>query len=188
MIAYLNGKIIQKNKQSLTVANEFIGYAVQVSKPLHEKSVLGKSIELFIYTKVREDEISLFGFASQDEMDFFQDLITVNGIGPKIALEILSQNIEQVKTAIIQENVAFLSKVPGIGKKTAERLIVELKSKVVPKDLVSLSTDLENQFEEVIEALGSLGYQRGEIVKILKTVPADMASTEEIITYSLRHI
>jgi len=119
MIAYLKGKIIQKNKQSLVIANDFIGYEAHVSKPLHEQSEIGQTLELYIYTKVREDEISLYGFADTDEMQFFKDLISVNGIGPKIALEILSNNIEQIKTAIIQENVAFLSKIPGIGKKTS---------------------------------------------------------------------
>jgi holliday junction DNA helicase RuvA len=188
MIAYLKGKIIQKNKQSLVIANDFIGYETHVSKPLHEKAKIGSTLELSIYTKVREDEISLYGFAEAEELEFFRDLISVNGIGPKIALEILSSNIEQIKTAIIQENAAFLSKIPGIGKKTAERLIVELKNKVTPKDLASLPPDLDSQFEEVISALNSLGYQRGEIYKVLKTVPADIKTTEEIITYFLRHI
>ena len=188
MIAYLKGKIIQKNKQSLVLANEFIGYEVHISKPLHEQSELGKELELFIYTKVREDEISLFGFADTDEMQFFKDLISVNGIGPKIGLEILSNNIEQTKTAIIQENAAFLSKIPGIGKKTAERLIVELKNKVTPKNISNLPTALESQFEEVVGALSSLGYQRGEIYRVLKTVPEDVTSNEEIITFFLRHI
>ncbi len=188
MIAYIKGKIIQKNKQSLVIANEFIGYEVFVSKPLYEKSDLGKNLELFIYTKVREDEISLFGFADTDEMQFFKDLISVNGIGPKIGLEILSNNIEQTKTAIIQENAAFLSRIPGIGKKTAERLIVELKNKVTPADISHLPPSLETQFEEVVGALSSLGYQRGEIFKVLKTVPADITSNEEIITFFLRNI
>lgn len=188
MIAYLKGKIIQKNKQSLIIANDFIGYEAHVSKPLYEKSDLGKTIQLFIYTKVREDEISLYGFSENEELEFFQNLISVKGIGPKIALEILSNNIEQIKTAIIQENSAFLSKTPGIGKKTAERLIVELKNKVTPKDLATLPNSLESQFEEVVSALNSLGYQRGEIYKTLKTIPADLTTTEEIITYFLRHI
>jgi Holliday junction DNA helicase RuvA len=188
MIAYLQGEILQKNKQSVILLTGQIGYEVFVSKPLLEQLEKGQKQEFFIYTKVREDEISLFGFGSTEEMDFFKDLISVNGIGPKIALEILSNNIDQTKNAILQENAAFLSKIPGIGKKTAERIIVELKNKVQPNTLSEPPNDLETRFEEVVEALGNLGYQRGEIFKVLKSIPENISSTEEIITFFLKNV
>ena len=188
MIAYLQGKILQKNKQSIILLTGQIGYEVFVSKLRIEELAKGKNIELFIYTKVREDEITLFGFETIEQIDFFKDLISVNGIGPKIALEILSNNIDQTKNAIMLENTAFLSKIPGIGKKTAERIIVELKNKVQPGELSALPEDLETKFEEVLGALSNLGYQRGEIFKILKNLPKEITSSEEIITYFLKHV
>ena len=188
MIAYLQGKIILKNKQSLVILNNQIGYEVFVSKSVLEEKEINQDLELFIYTKVREDEISLFGFPKREHLDFFKDLISVNGIGPKIALEILSNDINQTQNAILQENIAYLSKIPGIGKKTAERIIVELKNKVLPQELSPLNLNQDQQYEEVINALLTLGYQRGEIIKVLKQMPNTISSTEEMITYFLRNV
>ena len=188
MIAYLQGEILKKNKQSIILLTGQIGYEVFVNKSILEKLSLKQNLELFIYTKVREDEISLFGFPNSEELDFFQDLISVNGIGPKIALEILTQNINQTKNAILQENISYLSQIPGIGKKTAERLILELKNKVQPSELTPLQNNLETQFDEVISALSTLGYQRGEIIRVLKNKPETIQSQEEIVTYFLQNV
>ncbi len=188
MIAYLKGKIIHKDLSSIIVENNGIGYLVNLPKTLQEKAQLNSTDSFFIYTKVREDDISLFGFASSEELDFFKTLISVNGIGPKTALEILSNDSNQIKNAIVQENAAFLSKIPGIGRKSAERLIVELKNKVQPSELQIISDSLEAKLEEVMSALIGLGYQRSEIYRVIKAAPAELTESEELITFFLKNI
>ncbi|MCC6643716.1 Holliday junction branch migration protein RuvA [Candidatus Peregrinibacteria bacterium] len=188
MIAYLEGKIIHKDSNSAIVQTNGLGYQVFLPAALHEKVEIGSDQTFFIYTKVREDELSLFGFANSEELNFFKQLISVNGVGPKTALEILSSDSNAVKNAIVQENTAFLSKIPGIGKKSAERIIVELKNKVQPSSHQEISSKLEQQLEEVTAALIGLGYQRGEIYHVLKAAPAEMTQTEDLITFFLKNI
>lgn len=188
MIAYLKGKILGKAKQSLTLLCDSVGYEVFCPSLHLDQLKQGAQAAFYIYTRVREDELSLYGFPTLEELSFFKMLIGVNGVGPKTALEILNTDANKVKNAIAQENAAFLSKVPGIGKKTAERIIVDLKSKVVPDSFDELKSGLEEQFEEAISALSTLGYQRGEINRVLKTVPAHMSSTEEVITFFLKNV
>jgi len=188
MIAYLIGKIKDINNNSLTLLIGGVGYLIFVPKNTLENIELNQEYEFFIYTKVREDEISLFGFQTKEESNFFYDLISVNGIGPKSALEILNSPIDQVKTAILQENPKYLSQVPGIGKKTAERIIVELKNKVQPKQIEKISNTDEILINEAISALTNLGYQRYEINRVLKTLPTKVTAAEEIITFFLKNV
>ncbi len=188
MIGFLKGEIIGKHKQSVIVLCGQVGYETFLTGSHFDNVQVGQGVELFIYTKVREDEISLFGFANENDLEFFKLLISVNGVGPKTALEILSTDTNQIKNAIIQENAALLSKTPGIGKKTAERIIIELRNKVQPDSLIDLPDNLEQKFEEVISALSTLGYQRGEVLRVLKEAPATLASTEEIVTFFLKNV
>lgn len=188
MIAYLTGKVFAKGKQSLTLLCDSVGYEVFCPAIHLDKLLLGDPTALYIYTRVREDEMSLYGFPTSEEIDFFKLLIGVNGVGPKTALEIFNTDANTVKNAIAQENSAFLSKVPGIGKKTAERIIVDLKNKVIPESFKELKNPLEHQFEDVITALNTLGYQRGEINRILKKAPAETASTEDLVTFFLKNV
>ena len=191
LIAYLQGTVQKKLEKTIIINTGNVGYLVHVIPPVLEKIQEKETLELFIYTKVREDDISLYGFETHHELGFFQTVLSVNGIGPKLALEILSQNPVKVKTAILKGDVTALSKIPGIGKKTAERMIVELKSKVDMADL-----DLERVHapltqepnEEAIEALIGLGYQRYEVLKVLRNITTEMKTTEEFITYFLRNI
>ncbi len=185
MISYLHGQIQSTSENSITVSNGFVGY--EVNLPSSYKLETKTDIELFIYTKVREDDISLFGFLSKAELQFFKQLIAVNGVGPKVALDVLSFATDKVKTAIIQNNVAFLSKIPHIGKKTAERIIMELKSKVMPEQLDSESTFDQEAFEELSLALKTLGYQKYEVNRFLKNIKTpEKLSTEELVTQFLK--
>lgn len=188
MIGYLKGEIINKQKQSVTILCGAVGYEVALTGRQFDTVEKGQDLELFIYTKVREDEISLFGFQSENDLEFFKQLISVNGVGPKTALEILATDSDKVKNAIAQENAAFLSKVPGIGKKTAERIIVELKNKVMPEKFETLNPSLDTQLEEVTAALSNLGYQRSEINRVLKKAPVEITDAEELITYFLKNV
>lgn len=189
MIAYLNGKIIKKLPKAVIVETGSVGYLVHVTTPLLEKISAQQKVELFIHTKVREDDISLYGFEKFEELEFFQTLLNVNGIGPKIGLELLACDVNKTKAALMTGDIAYLSKIPGIGKKTAERMVVELKNKVSLDGMDRLHNILEpSGNNEAIEALAGLGYQRFEIVKVLKDIPETMTATEEIITYFLKNI
>jgi holliday junction DNA helicase RuvA len=191
MIAYLNGTIEKKLPKSVILNTGNIGYLVHVPTPLWEKIEEKTDLELFVHTKVSEDDIRLFGFETMGELDFFKTLINVNGIGPKLGIEILSQDPSKVKAAIIGSDIGELSKIPGIGKKTAERIVVELKNKIdiADIDLARTHKSLDgDKHDEAIEALLGLGYQRFEILKILKRLPENLKQTEEIITYFLRNV
>jgi holliday junction DNA helicase RuvA len=193
MIGYLNGKILKKMKNGLILDTGGVGYLVHVTSPFLEKINEKDPLELFIHTKVREDDISLFGFETTGELDFFLLLLGVNGIGPKLALEILSQNPEKVKTAILTGDLPYLTKIPGIGKKTAERIVVELKSKitVAELDLSRTHSSLETEkavSEDAINALAGLGYQRYEIMRVLKDMPENIKIVEDMVTYFLRNV
>lgn len=191
MIAYLSGKIIKKLDKGVILDTGNVGYLVHLPKPLHEKATEKTEAQFFIFTKVREDDISLYGFETVGELDFFKTLLNVNGIGPKLGLEILSQNPEKVKSALINKDLNFLTKIPGVGKKTAERIVVELQGKIDWTD-ISLTRNhasLDTPFgEEAMEALTGLGYQKFEINRVLKDLPEDIKKTEEIITYFLRNV
>ena len=189
MIAYLNGTIKKKLEKTIILDTGNIGYLVHLPAPLIEGLKEKEHTELFIYTKVREDDISLFGFATLEDLDFFKLLLNVNGIGPKLAIEVLSQNTDKIRTAIFSSDLTVLCKIPGIGKKTAERIIIELKSKVTPGDLTRAHQTIENKpNDEAVNAIMSLGYQKYEIQRVLNNVPDDIKSTEEIITYFLRNV
>ena len=100
----------------------------------------------------------------------------------------MSTDIEQIKNAIIQENATFLSKTPGIGKKTAERIIVDLKNAVTPNTYVELDHELDKKLQDVVIALTNLGYQKGEVHKVLKNLPSEAKTTEEMVTYFLQNV
>lgn len=189
MIAYLTGKVLKKLEKTVILDTGNIGYLVHLPAPLFEKIEIKQDLELYIYTKVREDDISLFGFATLADMDFFKQLISVNGIGPKLGMEILSVEADKVKGAIVSSNLQLLCKIPGIGKKTAERIVIELKNKVVPEDLNRIHSQLGKEpDEDAINAIMSLGYQKYEILRILKDMPEETKTTEEMITYFLRNV
>jgi Holliday junction DNA helicase RuvA len=191
MIAYLSGKIRKRLEKGIILDTGNVGYLVHLPAPLLEKSAEKSDAEFYIYTKVREDDISLYGFETVGELDFFKTLLNVNGIGPKLGLEILSQNPEKVKAALMSGDLLFLTKIPGIGKKTAERIVVELKGKISWED-ISLSRahgSLEQPFgEEAVQALTGLGYQKFEINRILKDMPSVISKAEDVITYFLKNV
>jgi Holliday junction DNA helicase RuvA len=191
MIAYLSGNIIKKVPNGVILNTGNIGYLIQLPTPLLEKAAEKSDAAYFIFTKVREDDISLYGFATTDELNFFKLLLNVNGIGPKLGLEIISQDQTKVKSALINGDLNFLTKIPGIGKKMAERMIVELKGKIVlaKADYARTHNPLDTpQGNEAISALITLGYQKAEIRRTLKDMPENINKTEDIITYFLKNV
>lgn len=185
MIGYINGLIIDKEEKSLIVLAGSIGYKVLTTSDLISTSALENKVQLFIHTVVREDDISLYGFEKKDELQFFEKLISVSGIGPKMALEILSTPVHMVKNAIVGSDVAFLTKIKGLGKKTAERLILELKNKIDHISEADGSMTASN--EDAISALEGLGYERFSVIKAMVKLPKEVKETEDIVKYFLKN-
>lgn len=180
MIAYLKGKLVTKSIEFIIVESNNIGYKVYMAKSDIEKlENIGTDIKIYTYMKVREDDISLYGFISNEELTMFELLISVGGIGAKSAIAILS-NIAPSKfaLAVITNDVATIKKLPGVGPKTAQRIILELKDKIKTEDAVNIEeqnhesreiVEKQNE-EELIQALQVLGYRRYEINKILPNI------------------
>lgn len=159
MIGFLKGKIISSKPTKILLDVNGVGYNVNISINTFEKITDKNEISLFIHTNVKEDSITLYGFFTESEKDMFEILITVNGVGPKIALSILSGiTVEELKNAILTEDVSRITAVPGIGRKTSERLVLELKNKVEnihEKGLTEIPLSIRN---EASAALTTLGY------------------------------
>jgi Holliday junction DNA helicase RuvA len=161
MIAHLRGNLFQRAADSVIVDVNGVGYRARVpASTLERLGDIGTDVALHIHTHVREDDISLFGFATADELDLFELLLSVSGIGPKVALGILSSAPpNEIRAAIAQGNLEILSGIRGIGKKTAQRLVLELKGKV---ELEEEITELSPLDGEVAATLVNLGYSAAE--------------------------
>ena len=178
MIGSIRGKIIFKTEKFLIVETSGIGYKISVSPDaLFKTKDLEKEIFLFIHTHVREDALDLYGFLDKGELEFFEMLINVSGIGPKGALSILGiTTIETLKKAISIGDTSYLTKISGIGRKTAEKIVIELRDKV-GKELPGNSLQVEL---DAHEALKSLGYSSAEARDVLKKVSGDADTNTKI--------
>ncbi|HEC21212.1 MAG TPA: Holliday junction branch migration protein RuvA [Candidatus Peregrinibacteria bacterium] len=186
MIAYLKGKSLQINEKSLILEVNNVGYLVRATAEVTSNLMVGKETELFIHTHVREDEITFYGFVDQESLVLFQQLTSVSGVGPKTALDILENPINLIKNAILSEDEAIISQFPRIGKKTAQRLIIDLKNKITPPQSSS-RTHPGKIDTDAVEALENLGYDRSIIIKCLSSLPKETKKTEEIIKYFLKN-
>jgi Holliday junction DNA helicase RuvA len=198
MISHLNGILEHIDKAHLVLDVGNVGYHVRVSSgTLTRLPKIGEKIKLFTYQVVREDDISLYGFVSKEERNLFSLLLTVSGVGPKASLSILSGfPIDKLVAAITQGNVDLISTVPGIGKKTAQKLVIELKEKVAkayaikPSDMaVGMGGD-EPIVSDAISALISLGYSPKEARNAILRSGIDLSSqnVEGIIKQALNHM
>jgi Holliday junction DNA helicase RuvA len=174
MIAHLRGKLLAKQPNQAIVEAAGVGYDVTISVPTYsDLPNIGNDVALNIHTHVREDQIALYGFLQPSEKLLFEKLISVNGIGPKLAITILSgMPAESMIGAIRGNDIARLTKIPGIGKKTAERMVLELRDKLHTQDTSALTAipSLSAVEEDVLSALMNLGYQRAAAEKSLLTV------------------
>ena len=174
MIALLRGKLLAKHPNQAIVDINGLGYDVTISIPtFSELPGLGSEVQLHIHTHVREDAIALYGFLRPEEKQLFEKLLTVSGIGPKLGITILSgMAAEDMINAIRGNDVARLTKIPGIGKKTAERMVLELRDKL-PKEVmggVDVLPKISPVEEDVLSALMNLGYQRPAAERALQSV------------------
>lgn len=187
MIAYIKGKIIYKLNY-LIIETGGIGYKVNVPIAVLEKNKEGEEIALFIHHHVKEDAEDLYGFEKIAELHFFDDLISVSGVGPKSGMNIISHyKIEDIKLSIARQDTSLLTKVSGIGKKTAERLILELKNKVDVLDQKGTYNSANIVDEDAVEALVALGYNKAQALNALAKVDKK-ASLEDKVRQALRNI
>lgn len=196
MYAYIKGTLEEKNKDSIVIDVGGIGYKIFLSEQsLSKLGELGEIIKVYTHYHVREDNISLYGFLSNEELKMFELLIQVSGIGAKTAITMLS-NItpSQFAVAIITDDVKTLTKIPGVGSKSAQRMILELKDKLKTEDAISKDTEVKAKVEnnenteEAIQALQILGYNKGVINKAIEKLDLNGLSTEDIIKLALKHL
>lgn len=187
MIAYLNGTIQKKLPDSIILNTNGVGYHIFTTKNLYTECEENDSVEIYIHTAVREDAITLYGFQTLEELQMFKLLITVSGVGPKSGLEILNNPIASLKYAIANGDNALLVKTKGIGGKTADRIIIDLKGKInameKPEDY-NVPQEVNN---DALVALQGLGYKRHHIVRALKNIPEEVQETEDIIRHFLQN-
>lgn len=193
MIAFLKGKVDFKSLNYVIIEINGIGYKVFMPTKSLQEMEIKSEIKVFTYMKVSEDDVSLYGFITNEELTMFELLISVGGIGAKSAINILS-NIEPSKfaLAVITDDVGTLKKLPGIGPKTAQRIILELKDKlkseqaIETENIKSRQIKLNPNMQDAIDALQVLGYTRGEIEKTLSEINTDNMSVEDIIKEGLK--
>ncbi len=181
MIAYLNGEIVHKDENTCIVLVNNVGYLVRMTK--QNIATLQKQVELYIYSNIKEDAFELYGFETQDDKAFFEKLISVNKVGPKTALNILELGTQKVQLAISADDVSFLKSASGLGKKGAERVILELKGKLPVLDVVPDAIP-----EDVFVALASLGYKRKHIESVLDHKSEHEDSVESIVKFFLQNV
>ena len=183
MYEYLNGELAHILPTAIVVDLHGVGYQVVFANPYRLQDSLKKQIKVLVQQVVREDSITLYGFISSEERELFQRLISVSGIGPKSAMSILANDdTEGFVNAVESGNVTYLTKFPGVGKKTAQQIILDLKGKfeAVPEETTKavVSTN-QATLEEAKEALLGLGYSAKEITKIWKSLEAAAPSTTQ---------
>ena len=196
MYAYINGTLEEKTKESIVIDVGGIGYRIYLSEQSMSKlGDLGEIVKVYTHYHVREDNISLYGFLSNEELKMFELLIQVSGIGAKTAITMLS-NItpSQFAIAIISNDIKTLTKIPGVGSKSAQRIVLELKDKLKTEDAIVKDQEIEERVinnentDEAIQALQILGYNKGEITKALDKLDLNGLSTEDIIKAALKKL
>ncbi len=202
MLAFIKGQLAQMTEDGIVVENNGLGYEMSVPlSVMNQLPAIGGDVKIYTYLHVREDAMKLFGFLSKDDLAVFKLLITVNGIGPKGALGILSAiTPDDLRFAVLADDVKAISKAPGIGTKTASKLILELKDKLKLEDafegrlgnqaaMESVSGGGTERINEAVQALVALGYSNTDALKAVRKVPlTDETSVEELLKLSLKYI
>lgn len=190
MIASISGEVIHKDLESMVIEAAGVGYLLSVSTyTLESTPGIGSRAVLHTELIVREDAMQLYGFDSVEERALFKQLTTVNGVGPKVALAVLSSmTVADAETALLTGDHDRFQKVPGIGKRTAERLILELRDKIVPSGapMVSRASATDESFAVALEALLELGYSLARAEDMLAGISGDTA--EELVSSALRGV
>lgn len=200
MISYIKGTVAFKGNDYIIIENHGIGYQIKVPSRVLDSVNSGKEAMIHTYLYVREDMLALFGFASVQELETFQILLGISGIGPKAALSVLStMTVEDLYYAVFSEDAKSIAKTPGIGPKGAKRMIIELKDKLNLEDLESVSSDNEevskpqtvdgDGISDTVQALVALGYSNGEAYRAVRSVPeAEGLDAEQLLKEALKKV
>lgn len=200
MISFIQGEIVEIAADSMVLQAGDIGYHIHIASSMAQALPgIGSRVKVHTYFQVREDAMNLFGFLNRDDLQLFQLLIAVNGIGPKGALSILSvMSADMLRMAILSQDAKSIAKAPGVGSKTAQRIILDLKDKVSASldgedmaDAAGAGIDMREQGagQEAVEALMALGYSGTEAMRAVKAAkPPEDADTEQILKLALKHL
>lgn len=202
MISYIKGTISEIEQDKIVIECNNMGFNIFVTNNIISESRLGEEIQIYTYMSVKEDGITLFGFKTKDELNIFKKMITVSGIGPKGAISILSTlNVSKLRIAIMSDDAKAISKAPGIGAKTASKLILELKDKIAPEaitpdritsDAVEAKSDADEvaAFGDAVDALCALGYSSSQSYQAVKNAMAVCGAEDvsRIIKLALKEI
>lgn len=201
MIAYIKGKVVQIEEERLILESGNMGYNIMMpSSSLEERILIQDEVKIYTHLHVREDAMQLYGFLSQEELKTFRLLLGVNGIGPKAALGILSGlTVDELRFAVLSDDIKTISKAPGIGKKTAQKLILELKDKIdlaEAFDTKQIAEKNENKAvgvneatKDAVEALSALGYSSTEALRAVRQVKIEPdMDVEAILKLALKNM
>ena len=196
MFAYIKGVLETKQNNYVVIDVQGIGYKVFMpSNSIEKLGELGETVKVFTYYYVREDNISLYGFSSNEELRMFELLISVSGVGAKSGIAMLSEiTPSEFAISVITNDVARLTKISGVGKKTAERIILELKDKLKTEQAIEAKEEVksaikeDSKVQEAISALQVLGYNKREIEKVFEKINTEELELEEIIKQGLKYL
>ncbi|MBQ0028719.1 MAG: Holliday junction branch migration protein RuvA [Lachnospiraceae bacterium] len=199
MYAYFKGLVAEINNESIVLETNSIGYNIIMPSSDIGRLFPGDEVKIYTYTSVREDAMWLYGFLEKDKLEFYKLLLNVNGIGPKAAIGILSNaSVDDIRVAIIAQDTKALSKLPGIGAKTAGRIILDLKDKVSPEDIldnlgndkqVAETSGVNRIKKEASEILGALGIGPAQAMSALNKLDiSDNDDVEKIVTLALKQL
>lgn len=202
MISFVKGELVEIYDDTIVLENSGMGFNIRVpASLLSEVGSIGDTVKVYTYLQVREDDLSLFGFLTRDDLNIFKMLINVNGIGPKGALAILSTiTPDDLRFAVLSDDVKLISSAPGIGAKTAQKLIIELKDKLKLSDAFEMAlsknvsktdknTAVMSARNDAVEALVALGYGSGEALRAVKQVEdVDKKDSETILKEALKKL
>ncbi len=184
MIGYLEGTVVLVKSGSVVVNVNNVGYEVFLPQRILLEQTAGKKAAFYIHTHLTENNLRLYGFGSNEELNLFELLLNVSGIGPKNALAVLNYGVEKVKQAITQAEVNFFTQIPRLGTKNAQKIIIELKNKIGA--IRELDLKMDGQNKELTDTLGSMGFSRSEIVQVLQNMPVEIKALKEQIRFALK--
>ncbi len=188
MIGRLTGTIVSHLHNPLIIDVHGVGYVVRVPERFLASVKPGRQHTLLIHSHIREDAFDLYGFATQQELVLFELLLTVSGIGPKTALGVVDRGVVSVEDAVRKSDVDFFTTIPRLGTKNAQKIIIELKSKLGSSQMLDLTGTDSSETKQIVEALSSMGFEKQEIREALKKLDTKDVTVEQKIRHALKYL
>lgn len=186
MIGFLSGTVKDTQPTIIDVAG--VGYVVHITDRTAQHLPIHSSCQLFIHTHVREDALDLYGFSTKEELRLFELLLTVSGIGPRTGLTIINRGVSEIEKAVRESDVEFFTMIPRLGRKNAQKIIIELKNKLGSVHDLNLKDSDEGETKQIVEALQSMGFARIEILNAIKKFDMTEISVEQKIRRALQFL